>query len=390
MRGWAVLHSERPVSFPPSMRRLTATILLALALAAALFASGAGGKTIALPKGFFGIAPQNALTETDAEYMRAGGIGAMRVAVPWGVVQPTAQGGYDWSSVDQVLEVAARARLAVLPFLYGTPHWLSRKPTTLPVDSGRARSAWVAFVKAAVERYGPGGEFWAERAPAVVKYEPAIPNPTPIRAWQVWNEANFFYFAYPVSPPRYAQLLKLTHSTIVSVDPKAKVVLSGLFGQPAAKGARGMRAADFLDALYRVRGIKAAFDGVALHPYAVDAETLAELTEEIRAVVLENHDPSAGLYVTEMGWGSQNNFQQVAYEQGVHGQVRQLRDSYSYLIDNHARLNLKQVYWFSWKDVPSAACNFCDSVGLFRAGPRFKPKPAWHAFVGLTGGRARP
>ena len=109
----------------------------------------------------------------------------------------------------------------------------------------------------------------------------------------------------------------------------------------------------------------------------------------MRAVVRENRDPGAGLYITEMGWGSQNNFKQVAFEQGIRGQVDQLRRSYRYLIANRRRLNLKGTYWFTWKDV-TGSCNFCDSIGLFRQGPRFKPKPAWHAFVGLTGGRARP
>ena len=343
----------------------------------------------ALPTSFFGVAPQTALSDTDAQYMRAGRIGSVRLPVPWEAIQPTANGGYDWVGMDQAVAVAARGGLTVLPFFYGTPRWLARKPTTMPTDSGRARKAWVAFVRAAVERYGPGGDFWNERAPGVVQYEPAIPRPLPIRTWQVWNEANFFYFAFPVSPTRYATLLKLASGAIKRADPGARVLLSGLFGDPDQRGSRGMAAVDFLDRLYRVPGIKSKFDAVALHPYAVDAAELEEMTEEMRAVVRENRDPGAGLYITEMGWGSQNNFQQVAFEQGPGGQVRQLRDSYRYLIANRHRLNLKGTYWFTWKDV-QGACNFCDSTGLFRQGPRFKPKPAWHAFVGLTGGRARP
>jgi hypothetical protein len=90
-----------------------------------------------------------------------------------------------------------------------------------------------------------------------------------------------------------------------------------------------------------------------------------------------------------MGWGSQNDFKIVAFEQGIRGQVKQLRASYGYLLENQRRLNLKQVYWYSWKDLPDS-CSFCDSVGLFRAGPEFRAKPAWNAFVALTGGRARP
>jgi hypothetical protein len=338
----------------------------------------------ALPRTFFGIAPQTALTDRDAAYMKAGGIGSIRLPIGWSGVQPTASGGYDWSSVDPAVEVAARRGLTILPFLYGTPSWLAPKPTTLPIDSGRARKAWVAFVKAAVQRYGSGGEFWTEHAAT-------IPRPIPVPAWQVWNEANFFYFAYPVSPGRYARLLKLTHGAIKSADPRAKAILSGLFGNPDEGGKRGMDATKFLKALYRVPGITRYFDAVALHPYAFHVDDLEELTEKLREVVRENHDARTGLYITEMGWGSQNDSHVVAFEQGIRGQARELRKAYRYLIRSRHRLNLKATYWYSWKDNPEyVACSFCDSVGLFRAGTGFQPKPAWRAFVSLTGGHARP
>jgi hypothetical protein len=292
-----------------------------------------------------------------------------------------------------MVEMATRGGLRVLPFLYGTPRWLSRQPTRLPIDSGRARRAWRDFVRASVERYRPGGDFWTERAPgtAEVNYLPPIPSPMPIRVWQVWNEANFFYFAYPVSPGRYARLLKLTAPAIKAADPGADVVLSGLFGDPNETGKRGMDAADFLDALYRSRGIKSRFDAAALHPYAFHVADLRVLTQELRAVMLAHHDRRAGLYITEIGWGSQNDPNVVAFEQGIRGQARELRGAYRYMIGNRRRLNLKGVYWYSWKDNPDyTECSFCDSVGLFRAGAKFRAKPAWHAFVGLTGGRARP
>jgi hypothetical protein len=373
---------------PPHRVRHAKTTILLLALAAALAAPSAAQ---ALPPAFFGIGPQTALTNTDVAYMKAGGVGSIRVPIGWGGVQPTAKGGYDWSGIDAAVEVATRRGLTVLPFLYGTPSWLAKEPTTLPIDSGRARKAWVAFVEAAVGRYGPGGTFWAEHDPVVagVNYVSAIPRPVPIRTWQVWNEANFFYFAYPVSPTRYARLLKLTYGAIKSVDPAAKVLLSGLFGNPDEGGKRGMDASKFLAALYRVPGIKSYFDAIALHPYAFHVEDLEALTEEVRDVVLENHDAGAGLYLTEMGWGSQNDPNVVAFEQGLQGQARELRKAYGFLIANRNRLNLKATYWFSWKDV-QGDCNFCDSVGLFREGVSFRPKPAWRAFVSLAGGRPRP
>lgn len=372
------------------MTRVKTTILLP-ALAAAVFLLPPAAQ--ALPPTFFGIAPQTALTEADVAYMRSGHIGSIRWPFSWAEIQPTERGGYNWSGLDSTVEVAARHGLTVLPFLYGTPRWLARKPTTLPVDSARARRAWVAFVEAAVERYGPGGEFWSEHDPvtAEINYVAPIPRPMPIRSWQVWNEANFFYFAYPVSPSRYARLLELSHAAIKSVDPRARVILSGLFGNPDQSGKRGMDATKFLAALYRVRGIKADFDGVALHPYAFHVEDLEELTEALREVVLEHHDAATPLYITEMGWGSQNDPNVVAFEQGIRGQARELRDAYRFLIGDRHRLNLKGTYWYSWKDNPEyTACHFCDSVGLFRAGRGFHPKPSWRAFVAMTGGRARP
>lgn len=368
--------------------RLLVVAALATTLATLFFVGGgSAAPRPQLPRGFFGIAPQTVLTPEDVSYMRAGGLESLRMPIAWSVVQPSRNGPYDWSSIDAAIETASRGGLEILPFLAGTPKWLGRE-TTLPVHNARQRSAWTAFVKAAVARYGPGGEFWRLHRTEGVNYEPAITVPKPVRTWQVWNEANFFYFAFPVSPRDYAQLLALTRRAIKSVQPGAKILLTGLFGRPNAKGAKGMPAATFLDQLYRVPGVKANFDYVALHPYAVDAEELEEMVEELHEVTKENHD-RPGLFITEMGWGSQNNFQEVAFEQGIRGQVRQLRDSYGYLIENQRRLNLKQVYWFSWKDV-GALCNFCDSVGFFRQGARFRPKPAWHAFVRISGGRARP
>jgi hypothetical protein len=368
---------------------LSAVLSLAVLLFAATGCSGATTTpTPPAPKGFFGIGPQTSLTDRDVEYMKAGGIESIRFPLIWAAIQPTRNGGYNWESFDPIVSAAARQGLTVLPFVVGTPTWLSIKGTKLPIDSGPARLAWTQFLEAAVKRYGPGGEFWATHAPGVVQYEPAVPASKPIRIWQIWNEANFFYFAYPASPQRYARLLKLSSPVIKRIDPTAKVIMSGLFGKPSPQEPKGMPAAQFLEEIYRIPGMKSYFDGIALHPYAVDTETLEELVEGFHEVTVANHD-RVPLYITEMGWGSQNDFNQVAFEQGIRGQVEELKGAYGYLLANRNKLDLKSVYWFSWKDLPES-CTFCDSVGLFRGGPNFKAKPAWHAFVAITHGRPRP
>jgi hypothetical protein len=358
------------------MRRAALVLLLCIAAAGMLLRPQPAG---ALPQGFFGIVPQTPLTQRDLARMRAGGIETIRVMAAWSGVQPNPRGDYDWSGLDDTVTRAAENHLEVLPVLISTPRWISRDWRSMPVDSARARRAWGEFVEAAVERYGRRGEFWTEHGPSSKRPLPKVP----IRAWQIWNEENFFYFASPPSPQRFARLLAVTHRAMHRADPRAELVLGGLFGDPGQGPPRGYDAIDFLDRLYRVRGVKANFDAVALHPYAADTATLRSLVEGVRRVMISHGDRRAGLYLTELGWGSQNDPGVVSFEVGLHGQARELRSAYRYLIGNRHRLNLRQVDWFTWKDA-TGACNFCDSSGLFRGGGRFRPKPAWHAFVSFA------
>jgi polysaccharide biosynthesis protein PslG len=376
------------------MRRAPIAIALAaLAMACCVSPVGSLAAPIKIPRpvppSFFGIVPQTGLTEEDVRHMQAGGIGSVRMGMGWDSVQATRGGPYDWDSIDREVAMAASQGLQVLPFLAGVAPWLGTPSTTLPIDSAQAVEEWKAFVSAAVRRYGPNGEFWAAHPPGASVDGVVIPRPLPIRTWQIWNEVNFFYFAYPVSPARYARLLKPSYNAIKSVDSGAKILLSGLFGDPREGGPYGMSAAEFLNKLYRVPRIEHYFDAVALHPYAFHVGDLEEMVEDVRAVMLDNDDPRARLRVTEMGWGSQDNSQVVAFEQGIAGQKRELKAAYRYLLANRRRLKLDAVYWFSWKD-SNLYCSYCDSVGFFSEGSGLLPKPAWYAFVGITGGQPQP
>jgi hypothetical protein len=344
------------------MRRFGLAVALLLLAALALVPTAAQ----ALPRGFFGIVPQTSIGKRDFARMRSGGVETIRTMVSWGAVQSSPRGGYDWGGLDQQLALAAE-------------DWLSHDFRRMPVDGARQRQAWAEFVGAAVERYGSHGEFWLEHGPFSKRPLPKLP----IRAWQIWNEENFFYFANPVSPNRYARLLAITHQAMHRADPRAELVLGGLFGDPGESPPPAYDAVDFLDRLYRLPGVKANFDGVALHPYAADTGVLAALVEGVRRTMVRHGDRRSGLYLTELGWGSQDDSAVVSFEVGLHGQARELRGAYRYLLSSRHRLNLKQVDWFTWKDA-TGTCSFCDSTGLFRRGGSFRPKPAWHAFVSFA------
>ncbi|HKH64012.1 MAG TPA: hypothetical protein VKA35_00960 [Solirubrobacterales bacterium] len=352
---------------------------LLLPLSLVIFALLVPASAQAVSRGFFGIVPQTGIGGEDLARMRAGGVETIRMPLSWKGTQPSPRGGYNWAGFDATVAGAARERLEVLPILAEAPGWATGSSRRMPVFSGRQRRAWAEFVEAAVERYGRRGEFWAEHGPGSKEPLPRVP----VRAWQIWNEENFFYFTKPVSPGRYARLLKISDRAIRRGDPRADVILGGLFANPKQGPPVAMDAVDFLDRLYRSSGVKASFDGVALHPYAADVGELRAAVEGVRATMARHGDRRSDLYVTEMGWGSAYNPRLVAFEVGLQGQARELRRAFGYLLSNRRRLRLAQVDWFTWKDL-QGSCAFCDSSGLFRSGARFKPKPAWHAFVGVT------
>lgn len=311
--------------------------------------------------------------------MRAGGIGAVRAPLCWSGVQPQPDAAYDWHSFDRLVRIAAHHRLRVLPFLCDPPRWAVPTASAFPLRDRGERRGWLRFVRAAVNRYGPHGGFWRRRAGPYL----------PIRSWQVWNEANFYYFARPISPRLYGRLFVLTARTIRRTRPRSRVVLSGLFGRPNVPRRRGMPAVRFLAALYRVPGLRRVVGGVALHPYAARASQVRRLVIGIRAVTRRHRDGAVPLFITEMGWGSQPDPRRVAFEKGLRGQARELRAAYRFLTRNRRRLGIRAAYWFSWKDV-AGACSFCDSAGLFYGGAGFAPKPAWYALLHFTGGKAAP
>ena len=347
----------------------------------------------ALPAGFWGVVPQSHLTEAQFQRLGGGGVESIRIPVGWGSVQQAKGGPFDWSGFDNQVEEAAKAGIKVLPFLSGAPEWAvpSKRvpgaggleaPARLPV-SGAARSGWVGFLTAAVARYGPNGSFWSEH--------PGVPRRT-IRNWQIWNEPNFKYFIAKPNPGQYGKLVKISYTALRAADPGAKLVLAGLFARP--KGARtasgkhkslNWYASDFLSQMYkRTPGLKARFDGVALHPYTIRAGELPSVTEEFRDVLVVNRDAGKGLWMTELGWSSSKASSANQFAKGPSGQARELRTAFKTLRNKQVKWKVRSVFWFSVDDAPGA-CNFCDGSGLFAEG--FVPKASWYSFVRFAGGQ---
>jgi polysaccharide biosynthesis protein PslG len=353
------------------MKRLVVILVLA---ALALPATAA-----AKPHPFYGVSSQTALGPGDYKKMSKAHIGTLRAVLLWSGVNPTQNGAYAWSGFDTVVADAARQRIRVLPFIFGTPSWVARnldnrKCGACDAYAPRHRAAlaaWKQFVGAAVDRYGRGGDFWAEH--------PELPRMS-IRAWQIWNEQNSKTFYRPKPTTKgYAKLLHAASSAIQAHDRKADVVLGGM--AELAGSRKAVKGHEYLHDLYNRHGIKRDFDGIAVHPYGAKAsavETQAQLfVDEAR----DAHDGKVGLWVTETGWGSSNGSNPL--EVGRRGQADRLRDAYRWFTRERHRMHIKTVVWFSWRDSAQSICAWCASSGLLKKSGR--PKPAYRMMKRVAG-----
>ncbi|HYJ20518.1 MAG TPA: hypothetical protein VEW07_00690 [Solirubrobacterales bacterium] len=306
--------------------------------------------------------PQSIPTQRDFERMRGLGL-TLRMPLFWFQVEPE-RGRYDFSVPDQVIGEAARRGVRVLPFVYGSPLWLSADSARPPLGDARARGAWTAFLARVVDRYGPAGEFWKDR-----------PARLPIRRWQVWNEPNFVVFWQPrPSPAGYADLLRLSARVIRQRDPDATIVAAGV-----APVEGETRPWEFLRRLYRVPGVERQFDVAALHPYAPSVRGVEYEIRQTRRVMARAGDGRTPLQLTELGVASAGRFANP-FDRGRRGQARFLERVFARLESERTRWRLAGVDWFTWQDAPAADryCVFCEFAGLFdKAG---EPKPSWWAF----------
>jgi polysaccharide biosynthesis protein PslG len=345
-----------------------ASAVLTLAVAVlALAAEPADGVSSAqrAPAGFVGMQAWAPPGERDFTAMRRAGVRSFRANVSWSVVEPT-PGRRSWQRYDELFRRAALAGVEILPVLVGSPAFAARDPQYPPRRG--FEDEYAAFVRAAVDRYGHGGSFWAS--------DPALPVRPP-NTWQVWNEPNLGNWWNGRPDTRaYVALLKLTRTAIRSEDRRAKIVLAGM---PAT--AQDVQGPDFLRSIYAIPGAKGLFDFVAVHPYARDSEDALEVIARTRQVMRRARDRKTSIWVTEMGWGSRKGAYPPELSATERGQASLLRTTVAALIRDRLRYGIGKAFWFSWRDRRLARGErdwWAVHTGLFRGDG--SPKPSWRAF----------
>jgi polysaccharide biosynthesis protein PslG len=323
------------------------------------------------PRPFYGVMAAQDPTASELARMGDGRVGTLRVNFVWSAVQPSESSPLNWSYYDAIIGGAASQGIEVLPTVYSSPPWAASR-TNHPPNKGHLEE-FRAFVRAAAERYGAGGSFWVAH--------PSI-SPKPVVWWQLWNEPNFpnFWYRKP-NPKQYVALLRVFHEAVKAGNPAGKVVLAGLFPTPAEHVRGGINLDRYLTAIYRHHG-KPLFDAAAVHPYASRPSVSLDYIREARRIMARFGDKRSPIWVTEIGWASGGAATPLTV--GSRRQASYVRSTFRLLAKNRRRLKIAGVIWYSWRDLPGGI--WFNHTGLFTQG--YEAKPAWKAFVGLSGGSA--
>ena len=321
------------------------------------------------PREFYGIASLDYPTAGQFGQMGRAGAGTYRLILSWNNVEPT-PGARDWSVYDGIVGNAALNGMRVMPMLFGSPSFAA-PALTEPPTSPSGQAAFFKFVADAVSRYGNGGTFWRDH--------PGIPT-IPITNWQLWNEVNTPGFWLPnPTPQQYADLLTPTAYTLRSIDPKAKVVLSGLF--PTAYIANSITATKWLKAFYKIPGIKSSFDAVAVHPYATRPTEALTTIKGTRKIMIKAKDKKTPIWVTELGWATQGTPTGFTTTQAK--QASNLTSAFRLLNRYRFKYRIQGVVWYAFDDVAGSS-NWAYNSGLFDVNGH--AKPAWPAYAKVAGG----
>jgi hypothetical protein len=350
------------------MKSMIGVVAIVMGLVPSVLVGSAQAK---VPRNFFAIDDpfQTAPRAKDLRRMHRGHVGWVHIGLEWADVEPR-RGEFNWKRSDQIIGSLASRGIHVLPFVCQAPRYASAASNKPPIDSKSARKAWQGFLRAAVNRYGPDGEYWTKPGlyPAQHPDAPVVP----VRRWQIWHQPNLKKNFAPVSARRYAKLVRISDNAIHRADPRAKVILAGMLAYAKPTAWR------FLNRLYQQKGIKRDFDGVALHPFASNVRYQARALKRTRRVIKKHGDRRTPIWITELSWGS-GSAERFGLNKGLKGQARYLKQSFRMILDNRRRWHIKRVFWFRWRD--DRGCSRdplrCTS-GLFRASD--EPKPAWRTF----------
>ena len=264
----------------------------------------------------------------------------------WNQVE-TSRGGYNWSKMDSVVNMARSKGVDVIYTFGGTPRWASSNPNQGCLYGSGSCAApysmndWTNYVTTVAKRYKGR-----------------------IRYYELWNEPNDPHY-YTGSISTLRTMAQYAYNAIKAVDPSAQVLTPcptwGPSGSPAT----------WMDN-YLATGAGAWADGIAYHAYPGNspAEFIVNSVAGMRGAMAK-HGISKPLYLTEGGWGLTSS---------LSNQTLQANFLARYLILAWAK-GVNKVVWYAYDDQNWGAL-WDPRGGLHKPGQQYNNLRKW--LVGAT------
>lgn len=336
-----------------------------------LLAPAASSAAEPAPPGFFGLT-ENLMSPSDFDLMKAADSTTFRTIFSIGGVKTSPNAEYDWSHIDSYVRDTAYRGIDLIPELYGSPPWISEERSAVPLK-GEAAAEWQKFLIAAVQRYGPGGDFWTN------PYEQYTPY-RPITVWQVWNEPNSItWWAPRPDPKQYSVLLQRSADAIHSVDPSARIMTAGIVAKPTNKFA--IKGSKYITRLLSTRAGRESTDILAFHPFAPTVPGVRHQMIGARRILNRKGMKTTPIWVTEIGWGSKGP-KSLELVKSEKGQVRALKATFQMALKERERLGIEKLLWYHWRDYRDDLCRWCETSGLVTR--KLRTKPLYDTFKALA------
>jgi hypothetical protein len=308
-------------------------------------------------------------------------------------------GVFDWSLADRDMLAFAEAGAERVMTLGGVPDCADKDREGIP-DAGLSvqpkeiyEEAYLSFVARVVERYGPGGDFWAEH--------PELPC-CAVTAFEFWNEPNYadnWHIRQGDPEPErardYGRMFRRVATTIHgAARGPVRVMTGGISNLDENGNGRG-----FLRDLYEAHpDIGQHMDVMGIHTYSSGPDAAMSAVRAVRTIMANHGDGEVPIAITEHGWSTCPDPEPGQYSGKcvVGGEAQQasfLTEFATRLDGARDELEVELLVWFNIQDTADPVLHpECSTPGNFYGLFRFDgtAKSSLAAWRELTGAALAP
>ncbi len=235
--------------------------------------------------------------------LRAHGIQYLRQTFSWNEIEPR-RGQFNWAEADRIMAAAQRHNLRILAVLHTTPEW-----ARLPSGSDE-------FPANETQPPADPADFAAFAGAFAARYEQqrTASGPSPILAYQIWDEPNLLsaWGNSLANPELYLKMLRGGRDAIRAVNPNALIALAAL-APTVEQGNVNPAPQVYLRRLYELGG-RDAFDVAAAKPYGFDYPPEDRRVDPgllnfshvilLREEMVAHGDGNKAIWLTQFGWNA--------------------------------------------------------------------------------------